>query len=175
MDETGQDGSARGRGRWLRLALVLSLAANLAVVGMAVGVALTKPGPGEHRDGGRRGGDRPPAALRELGPAPYFAALSQPDRAALLEAAGAREGDLRQSREALRARFEEMLALLRAETFDAAAMGALLAGQRAEAARRQELGEALLIERFAEMSAEERAAYAERLDTSLRRPGPRRP
>jgi Heavy-metal resistance len=56
----------RAPGRWMRVALVLSLAVNLLVAGMAVGVAL-------------RGGP-PETAVRDLGFGPFAAALSPADR-----------------------------------------------------------------------------------------------
>lgn len=169
---------AQGRApRWMRNALVISLALNLAVAGLVLGAVL-KHRPWEtrrdDRDIVRTRFERPPPELRELGPVPFIVALSPEDREAILRAARDRSGDLQASREALRGQFEEMLTLLRADTFDAAAMSDLLTKLRAAGTARQSVGEALLVARFEAMSAEERAAYADRLDRSLMRGPPRR-
>ncbi|WP_102107055.1 periplasmic heavy metal sensor [Oceaniglobus roseus] len=149
--------------RWL---LVISLALNLAVLGAVVGAAVSH-GPGRHgHDHGR--GDR----LREAGNVPYFMALTKEQRQAIRDDLGLKREDFRRNREALRQRFEAALATLRMEPFDAARFSGLLAEQRDTLFQRQQLGEALLADRIARMSAAERAAYADRLDRSLER-GPR--
>lgn len=158
---------------WLRVVLTVSLALNLAVVGLVAGAFLKDP-PRRDRPEGRQV-DRLPAELRELGPAPFFYALSPEDRRLLLEATREREKDLGASRSATMARLEEMLRLLRSEPYDAEKMRALLAEQRMAAVERSHIGEQLLLARFAAMSPEARAAYADRLDHSLRGRPSKRP
>lgn len=140
--------------------LLVSLALNLLIVGAIVGRALSPDGP--------RYRDRVEGPARSLIGEPFIRALSKEDRRALdsdLREDGPR---IRETREGLRQRFEAFLAALRADPFEAEEVSRLLQEQQAVAAGRQELGVTLLIRRFEEMSADERAAYAERLEKSLR-------
>lgn len=153
-------------GRGLRIALVVSLAVNLLVAGVLIGGFLA----------GGRGDDRRGAAdvraLRDIGNVPFVMALERDDRAALVQSLAGRDDALRSNRDRLRTRFEAVLGVLRAEPFQPDALRALLADQRATLFERQQLGETLLIERLEQMRPDQRAAYADRLDRSLRR-GPR--
>jgi hypothetical protein len=151
-------------GRWLKAALVASLALNLAVAGIVAGALL-----GERRDQRRL----PPAeAARELGLGPYTRALELADRRALGTAVRERlrtAGGPRAIRAEIRQDFAQVLAAIRADPFDADRVAALIAAQAARAEARRDLGAALLVERLAEMDAERRAAYADRLEAGLRR------
>ena len=89
----------------------------------------------------------------------------------LEETVGSREA-LRENRERLRDRFEQTLTALRADPYDSETLSRLLGAQRETLFERQRLGEAMLLEQIGAMTAEERTAYADRLDKSLRR-GPR--
>ena len=154
----------RAPGRWLKTALVASLALNLAVAGLVTGALL-----GERRD--QR---RPPAAemARDLGLGPYTRALETDDRRALGEAVRARvraAGGPRAIRAEIRQDFAQVLGAIRAEPFDADRVAALIAAQGARAEARRDLGAALLVERLAGMDAERRAAYADRLEAGLHR------
>lgn len=146
--------------RWIKVALVVSLAVNLIVAGLVVGAAL-----GRDRTGDRTRGDVP----REFMRAPLVSALGREDRRAVGRELMREAGPLRQNRAELRARFERLLEALRAEPFDAQAVAVILAEQRAAGARRLEIAEAAVLARLAAMSPEARAAYADRLDASLRR------
>ncbi len=150
--------------RWVRVGLALSLALNLLVLGLVLGAAFS-PGRGWDRGGGRSAG-------RDVGLGPVMAALSDEDRSAVRDNLRASAGPLGRNREELRARFEALLATLRAEPFDRARAAGLLAAQRGAAVARQEIGEAAVLDRLVAMSAADRAAFADRLDHSLRR-GPR--
>ena len=147
---------------WLRVVLVLSLAGNLLVIGLIVGVASSPKGP--------RGSER---IAGDVGAAPFVRALEGEDRRALAREIAQKNGGFRQMRQETRARAEELFAALRAENFDRAAVEALLQGQREQAAQRQLAGEAALLNRLEAMTLEERVAYAERLAQALRR-GPGR-
>jgi hypothetical protein len=154
----------RAPGRWLKAALVVSLALNLAVAGIVAGALL-----GERRDARRP----PPAELaRELGLGPYTRALDIADRralgAAVRERVRAASGP-RAIRAEIRQDFAQVLAALRAEPFDPGRVAALIAAQGARAEARRELGAALLLERLAAMDAGARAAYADRLEAGLHR------
>ena len=150
---------AAPRGRGLRIALFVSLALNLAVVGVVAGTLL---------DGRDR---RPPPErlVRELGLGPYLAALGESDRGAMHRGAQHRRHELRASRGALRAAFGETLEALRAEPLDLARLDALLSAQAAAANRGRALGQELLLARVAAMSPAERAAFADRLADRLHR------
>ena len=76
---------------------------------------------------------------------------------------------LRESREALRGRFQAFVAALRADPYDPDAVAALLAEQRRAALRRNDLGETLLLERLHAMNTAEREVYADALERSFRR------
>lgn len=153
-DETPVTGMSRGM-RWL---LIVSLALNLAVLGMIGSWWLTW-GP-HHRHQMPR--------MEQVG-GPLTRALVHEDRRAIgraLRAAYRQEGD---TRGVQRARFDEMIAALRAEPFDAEAVAAQMAAQRATLQERLNLGQTLLLERLSAMEPEARAAYAERLEAELRR------
>lgn len=148
--------------RWMTVLLVVSLSVNLLVAGLFVGAML--------RHGGERMGDRDRSELsRDLGRTPFVAALGPADRGAIADRLRREAGPLRANREELRERFDRLLAALRADSFDRAEVEALLAQQREAGLRRLEIGEEAILERLEEMSVEERRAYADRLDRSLRR------
>lgn len=141
-------GKPRGNRR-LKIALALSLAFNLCIIGVICGVML--------RDGPPRGG-------RDFGLGPLSEALSHEDRRALRKAFVARHPDIRDAKRQMRAEFDAVVAALRADPFDPAALDGALA---AIAARNQSLldtGRELVAERLKAMTAEERAAFADRLE-----------
>lgn len=145
---------------WVKLVLALSLAANLLIVGIVLGaIAGTRRG----EDGARL------FPAREVGATPYIMALDRGDRMALLRDMREGAAGLRQNRDALRSGLEQLLASLRAESFDPAAVRLILSEQRGNALRRQDLGEAALLARLEAMSVGERRDYADRLEASLRR------
>jgi uncharacterized membrane protein len=147
-------------GRWIKVALVLSLALNLLVAGLVAGAML-----GHHRDERRDRADVP----REFVRSPFLGALDGDDRRAVGRELMREDGSLRENRAELRARFERLLAAIRTEPFDRAAVEAILDEQRAAGARRLEIAEDAVLDRLTAMSPEARAAYADRLDRSLRR------
>ena len=128
--------------RGVKIALALSVALNLAVAGLAVGAWL---GDGRHH-----------GMPRDMSFGPFSAALDDTDR---------------EQRAAARAEFETLLATLRADPFDAAALKAALAALEARNAERLDLGRSLIETRLVEMTPEERAAFADRLEKHLRRGG----
>lgn len=144
-------------GRGLKIALVISVALNLAVAGLVLGAWLG--------DGHRKG------MPRDLTFGPFSEALSDADRRELRKALMSRAGEFRTSREAARADFEGLLGALRADPFDPAAMTAALAAIETRNAERLELGRSLIETRLTEMSTEERRAFADRLEKGLRRGG----
>lgn len=149
-------GPGRGAGRWLRVALGLSLALNLAVAGVVGGALL------------RGGGHGPHPSVRDLGFGPFAEALSEADRAALRRAFVGRMPDLRATRDEMRADMGAILTALRADPYDPSALLPVLERQRARTGERLELGQALIVDRIAAMTAAERLAFADRLEQSLR-------
>jgi uncharacterized membrane protein len=154
---TPAGGDAPRPGRGLKIALVISVALNLAVAGLVLGAWLG--------DGHRKG------MPRDLSFGPFSEALSDADRRELRKGLMSRAGEFRSSREAARAEFEGLLVALRAEPFDPAAMTAALAAIETRNAERLELGRSLIETRLTEMSTEERRAFADRLEKGLRRGG----
>ncbi len=146
--------------RWMRLALVASLAVNLAVAGIVLGSVFG--------DGPDRRAPRPGA----IGLGPFADALSETDRAAVMRAYREEAGAFRDNRAAFRAQFNDLLTALRAEPYDPGTVREIIGAQDAKLAERVRLGRALLLERLDTMTATEREAYAERLEDNLRR-GPR--
>ena len=159
--ETDTPTPPRRTPRWIKITLVLSLAANLLIAGMVVGAVLSR--------GGKPDVLRAAQDAREIGAGPFVGALDADDRRALLRDLRDRADTLRQTREDLKARLELLLVTLRAPDFDANAFAAILAEQRGVAVSRQEFGERLLVARLSQMSATDRAAFADRLERSFRR------
>ncbi|MFN3955255.1 MAG: periplasmic heavy metal sensor [Pararhodobacter sp.] len=161
QDEMDQGGAARRTGRGLKIVLVLSLAFNLLVIGV-IGGGIFKHGRSPARL-------EPTSELRAL-----WWALPDDARRDLRGALGPGQdtGARPSSREERRARAAERIAqlgaLLRADPFDAAAFAALLENERDLRAQRIDLAHAAFVARLARLSADERAAMAERLET--RRP-----
>lgn len=144
-------------GRGLRIALAISLALNLAVLGVFAGAML--------RDGhGMRG-----SMVRDLGFGPFTEALSREDRRAMRESLFARAPEIREARRLQRADVEGLVALLRAEPFDAVAFAARMAEQQVRMERQLRLGQEVLQDRVAQMSPEARRGFADRLEAGLSR------
>lgn len=144
----------RTRG-WVKVVLALSLALNLAVLGM-VGGALLRGGPPGRED-------------RDFGLGPMADALDRDDRRALRDAFAAAFPEARAGREALRGDFGALLQALRAEPFDPAALDAAFATIAARNAALLEGGRAVLADYLKALSPEARAAFADRLDRALRK------
>lgn len=146
---------------WLRATLIASLALNLAVIGLGIGMGLHM-----------LPGDRGPARL-ESATGPYTAALDPADRRAL-GARLRRERDRRPDRRHAGASFTAVLTALRAEPFDADALRDAMAEQHRLFERRAMAGQTLLIEHLSAMDTHHRHAFADRLEGQLhhRRPRP---
>jgi uncharacterized membrane protein len=143
--------------RGVKIALVVSVALNLAVAGLAVGAWL--------RDGPRGG------MPRDMSFGPFSEALDDADRKSIRRSLLERVGEFREQRKAAKAEFEALLMALRAEPFEPEAMQAALAAIEARNSERLELGRTLIETRLIEMSPEARKAFADRLEKGLRRAG----
>jgi uncharacterized membrane protein len=138
---------------WVRVLLIASVTLNLVIVGMAAGVAW--------RFGGRDW-DRPPKSVGTL----MFRELSREDRRHLRDRAEREHGDFRARRH------EDAQAVaeaLRQVPFDPDRLRRLLEAQSQRRESFQQDVQRLWIARVTEMSDEQRADYAERLEEGLMR------
>lgn len=148
-------------GRGVKIALALSLALNLLILGLVGGAVLAIGG---------RGGDDP--RLRTLGLGPFALALEREDRAAVRDRL---DGEaLRAERRALGAGLVQLRRVLAADPFDRAAAEAALGRVGGATLAQQEQAHAALLDQIAQMTEAERRALAERLDRALRRMAGRR-
>jgi uncharacterized membrane protein len=141
--------------RWIKIALAISVALNLAVAGLAGGAWL------------REGKDR--GMPRDMSFGPFTEALNETDRKELRRALGDRMPGFREARQEMRAELEAFLVTLRADPFDPAAAEAALAAISRRAVDRLDLGRDLIADRILGMTDAERIAFAERLERGLRR------
>jgi uncharacterized membrane protein len=152
--------------RWMKIALTLSLAANLGVAGLVGGAFLHGAG-----DGGR-------PMVRDIGFGPFSEALSPEDRRALRQAYMRDGGDRpREMRQQMRAEMGSLLATLRQDPLGEAGLRAAFAEFQARGQDRLALGQRLLTDRIIAMTPQERAQFADRLEDILQRApkGDRRP
>ena len=151
--------SARPSRLW-RAVLVVSLALNLAVVGVVVGSLLS----GKMRDG-------PPRSF-DLGLGPVSRALEPQERRSIGRSLR-QDGSLREFD--LRGRVDDMVTALKAEPFDADALRALMDEQAAGMAGIQAKAQAATIEQIIAMTPERRRAFADQLGEELSQIRPLRP
>ncbi len=149
--------------RRFRILLGVSLALNLLVIGAVVGAAFNGP-PSR---------DRAPG-VREIS-APYVGAFDRTTKREMRGEMRKRLPARSDSIAANKADYARFLALVRAETFDAAQAGAIMEGQLARAANFQRIGRELSIEKISAMSLQERNAYADRVEGWLERKSKRPP
>lgn len=167
MNRSSSDGGDAGkRGpRWGRIVLVVSLALNLAVLGIVGGTALRWNAARDHAP------DRAQALQsRDFGFGPFVGAFESADRRALGRAYVRSAGRADVARRQVGEMFRQMVITLKAEPFDRARFESLLLQQQKQLAERQEIGAHLLVEQIDAMSPQARSAYAARLDELLRRP-----
>lgn len=145
--------------RRMRILLVLSLALNLAVIGLIVGAGVSG-----------RFGDRPPRSF-DFGLGPVARALESDERRAIgreLRRDGALRGyDMRQGA-------NDMVAALRAEPFEPETLRELMALQAAHVGQLQRSAQDALLDQITAMTPERRAAFAEKLEQELQRGRTRR-
>ncbi|WP_299611824.1 periplasmic heavy metal sensor [uncultured Tateyamaria sp.] len=145
---------------WVKILLGLSLAVNLAIVGLVGGVAWR---------GGPLGGKGPGMGYAM----PYVLALPHDDRRAVFGAV--RDNADLPGRGARRAVYRDMIALLQAGAFDRAAVSAVLERQARDVGQVQMVAQTAWLDRIAAMTEGERSAYAERLTEVVSRGSRGRP
>lgn len=155
------DESGKPRRLW-QIVLVCSLALNLAVAGVVVGAMASG-----------RVGEGPPRSF-DLGVGPVARALTPQERRQIGRS-------LRQDRVLrnvdLRARMDQMVAVLNADPFEPETLRGLLAAQTAEMSQVQAQAQDALVATIAAMTPERRAAFAQdlvqaQLDARKRLPRP---
>jgi uncharacterized membrane protein len=152
----------RTSGRGIKIALALSLAFNLLIVGLVAGAMLG----GDRAPGGSAGAP----GLRTLGLGPFALALSRDDRAVMRERFG--DLDFRGDRRAIGGALRDIQAALRADPFDRTGAEAAFARSRRAAEGLQAQGHGALLDHLETMSAPDRVALADRLSRALRRVAP---
>ena len=148
------------RASWMKRALILSVALNVAAAAAVLG-ALATGGP-DRREGARRGGPPEIAALAR--------GLDDDARRALFERLRA-DGAIGGMRAAMTQARGAVSSALRAEPFDRPAFESTMRAQGRLRADMADRGLSVLSEVIAGLPAAERAALAERME---RRGGPRR-
>lgn len=148
---------ARAPRRWMRVALIASLALNLLVLGVIGGALFSS--------GWRHMGHMPHISGAA---GPMTRALAEEDRHAIAQQMRQAYRDGRPGRTAQHAAFKSLISDLRAEPFDRSAIEAHMAGIRGMISARVELGQRLLLDRLSEMDPAARKAYADRLEAGWR-------
>jgi uncharacterized membrane protein len=160
MDKTPVSPAPPRRRFWWRLLLAVSLALNLLVLGALAGAGY------RHYAGDAPGLRHPAPELRSYA-TPYVRALPRDAQRALHDALR-RAGGAPPSRAERRALYERMLRALRAETLDLAEVKSILQTQRDAVLRVQGSAQDIWLAQISEMSAAERADYADHLERHLR-------
>lgn len=153
MNDTNQ---IRQPNKGLRIALAISVALNLAVLGVVAGAAL--------KHGGAFGGYD---GARDVGFGPFTEALGREDRKALRQAILSKAPELRSSRKEMQEDTQSLLAVLRADPFDPAGLAAVMEQQRARMVDRLGLGQAVMRDFLIAMTPDARKAFADRLEERL--------
>ncbi|HID67437.1 MAG TPA: periplasmic heavy metal sensor [Roseibacterium sp.] len=165
MSETNSIGGEPRNGRGTKIALAISLALNLAIVGLVAGAVLGRGGSGGH-------GGSP--ALRSLGLGPFVMALSHGDRTELRDRIAGRSAPLREERRAIGRSLRVVQEALLADPFDRATAEAAFESSRGRVLSLQEAGHTALLDQIETMTMAERVELAEQLTRAMGRLGRRR-
>lgn len=148
--------------KWMRVLLIGSLALNLLVVSLFAGVMLRRDGPV-----GRS------FHARDI-VTPYARAVHEDDRRNLGRELRKAWRAARPDLAALKADYDTILTLLRADELDRAQLSRVLDVQAERGRVRQGVGQNVLLNYLAGLSVEERRAYADRLEQEIARAAARR-
>ena len=144
------------RSGWMKWALLGSLAANLAFVGLVAGAVWRHDGPGN-----RMPGDPGPGAFGFA----YLRALPPEDRREIFR--GLRAADALPQRSARRAQYDTVIALLRADPFDPEALLQAVSQQSEASVRLQGAAQSAWLAVVDGMTSEERVTYAAEVERNL--------
>ena len=147
--------------RALRIALAVSVALNLAILGAVAGSFL-------HEGGGMGGRGE---MVRDLGFGPFGEALAPDDRRVLREWLKGRAPELRSANSQRYADLTAVQTALRAQPFDPAALRAAFEAMRGRMENQLALGHQALTEVILAMPDAQRLALADRLERGMRRGG----
>mgnify|MGYP000205546752 CR=1 FL=1 len=150
--------------RWVRVVLILSLGLNIACVGM-IGGAIWKKHAEPH--GNMRAPMAPTASM-------YIRALDEDGRRKLGEKLRDQGRKDQRIPKEIRQGFEQALELLRADTFDQDAFSTVMTDHARHADDRLVAARTMFLSHLATLSKDERAAYADRLEKTLRQPRKKR-
>lgn len=139
--------------RWLKLALVASVALNLVVVGAGV-TRFFMPGPPDRMVMGSQ---------MQLFPRKFFAELERPRRIELLRVFRGYDPAFREGRAAARAQIKELAAALDAVPYDAAKVQAAVEGFTARSASLAASGGDAALTLIGQLTPEERKLLARQL------------
>ncbi|MFP3382176.1 periplasmic heavy metal sensor [Tritonibacter scottomollicae] len=168
MTQTSDTGRSSRMPRWLKAVFALSLAANLAVVGLVAGAALR-----EDRSGRSRHKAPPPPAAAEAIGAVMYRSLDRDSRRVLRDLADGQYGNIVERRIA---ELNALLEVIRSEPLDVTVLRARIDAQTAAI---NEFRGAMLevwIAELQQMSPAERAAFADKVERHVarfRKPPPR--
>ncbi|SLN37474.1 hypothetical protein AQS8620_01375 [Aquimixticola soesokkakensis] len=149
--------------RWRRGVLAVSLALNLAVVGLVAGAVLRGP-PDRDVSGGRMMG------ARDIGFGPYLAALDDSDRKTIGRDFVRRVGSPSQMRTRIEDHFSEVLGALQREPFAPEVFEAALDSQLDELRAWQAAGVQSLVAHVDSMSEAQRVDFTARLESVIANP-----
>lgn len=159
MEQPSERPKTMGRG--VRIALFVSLAFNLLILGLVGGAVFDN-----------RGNIGPRADLgpaMEAGMVPFGQAMTKPQRREFVGELEKRNGDLRANRGRVREQMATLIGAISAVPFDPDALEQAFFLAQQTLGERQRISAEVLVERIAAMSDDERAAFVERLEKSLRR------
>ena len=142
-------------GKWQKRVLVASLALNLLVIGAVAGLAIS-------------GGTKGPPSRFDLTAGPITRAMEGDRRDRVRDALRDSDAFRPATRAQMRADMEVLLETLRAETFDADGFRDALSRQRSRLRAGQEAALNAVTVEIADMSLQERSAFADRLERYLR-------
>jgi uncharacterized membrane protein len=146
------------RDRLLRIALAVSVALNLLVLGLGVGAMWHGPS----------GRDQ---MTRDLAFGPFSQALNPNERRLLRDGLLQKSPQIRMAMQQQRSDMAGLLVALRAQPFDAAALNQALESMRGRMEAQLRLGHQSLSDLLTSMSDQDRAAFADRLEQGQRRGG----
>jgi uncharacterized membrane protein len=139
--------------RWLKLALIASVALNLVFVGAGV-TRYFMSGPAERMSMGSQ---------MQLFPRKFFAELERPRRAELLRVFRGYDPAFREGRAAARAQIKVLAAALAAEPYDSGKVQAAVEGFTARSESLAQSGGAAALTLIGKLSPEERKLLAQQL------------